>query len=374
MVQSNNYIPNFHVEAFKKIELVNEATNLALLPNPLFLRLHEQFADAFAWLEVSEYMTRLQGQFLDTSPKMLENCSVQGKPRKPRNSCQKEKCLRSCSNILHSVWIRLPKLLRAIVYQTLVQAAKRFGEDTGSYRMFRLPFNLYLRVESGGWASKLEAESRALQLVNNYTCIPAPTPLDTFYHKNVSFLLMTGLPGRKLGHMIPTLSDRQLKNVAHDLKEYIIELRRIPNEFKSKFQICNALGGGILDWRIGNSKREELKFKNEDEFHRYLAGDLYLDKGAQEMVSKAHNIKHDIVFTHADINLRNILVNKDGKITGIVDWECAGWYPEYWEYTKAHFAVRYQIRWLADVVDQVFSGYRDELYAENQLTNVDPPW
>ena len=34
-------------------------------------------------------------------------------------------------------------------------------------------------------------------------------------------------------------------------------------------------------------------------------------------------MKHDIVFTHADLNLRNILVDNDGKISGIVDWECA---------------------------------------------------
>lgn len=25
---------------------------------------------------------------------------------------------------------------------------------------------------------------------------------------------------------------------------------------------------------------------------------------------------------------------EEGRITGIVDWEEAGWYPEYWEYVK----------------------------------------
>ncbi len=25
---------------------------------------------------------------------------------------------------------------------------------------------------------------------------------------------------------------------------------------------------------------------------------------------------------------------RDCKITGIIDWEDAGWYPEYWEYVK----------------------------------------
>jgi hypothetical protein len=37
---------------------------------------------------------------------------------------------------------------------------------------------------------------------------------------------------------------------------------------------------------------------------------------------------------------------RNGKIVGIVDWQFAEWYPEYWEYTKdmpdwyAEFIVR----------------------------------
>lgn len=31
--------------------------------------------------------------------------------------------------------------------------------------------------------------------------------------------------------------------------------------------------------------------------------------------------------------MHNILV-EGGRITGIIDWEYAGWYPEYWEYVK----------------------------------------
>jgi thiamine kinase-like enzyme len=42
---------------------------------------------------------------------------------------------------------------------------------------------------------------------------------------------------------------------------------------------------------------------------------------------------HRIVFTHGDIAQHNILV-KDGQITGLLDWENAGWYPEHWDYIK----------------------------------------
>lgn len=46
---------------------------------------------------------------------------------------------------------------------------------------------------------------------------------------------------------------------------------------------------------------------------------------------------HRIVMTHGDVHARNIIVDNssDLKITGIVDWETGGGYPEYWEYIKA---------------------------------------
>ena len=31
---------------------------------------------------------------------------------------------------------------------------------------------------------------------------------------------------------------------------------------------------------------------------------------------------------------RNIII-KDGHLSGIVDWEMAGWYPAYWEFVRA---------------------------------------
>ncbi|KAJ2925333.1 hypothetical protein H1R20_g11795, partial [Candolleomyces eurysporus] len=40
------------------------------------------------------------------------------------------------------------------------------------------------------------------------------------------------------------------------------------------------------------------------------------------------------VFTHGDIAPRNILVSKSGRILALVDWENAGWYPDYWEYAN----------------------------------------
>ena len=54
--------------------------------------------------------------------------------------------------------------------------------------------------------------------------------------------------------------------------------------------------------------------------------------------------KHDIVFTHADLHFSNIMVS-DGHISGIIDWETAGWYPDYWEYCRAMRMLTYEKTW-----------------------------
>jgi aminoglycoside phosphotransferase (APT) family kinase protein len=37
------------------------------------------------------------------------------------------------------------------------------------------------------------------------------------------------------------------------------------------------------------------------------------------------------------MHTHNILI-RDGHVVGILDWEMAGWYPEYWEWCKALWA------------------------------------
>ncbi len=55
-----------------------------------------------------------------------------------------------------------------------------------------------------------------------------------------------------------------------------------------------------------------------------------------------------IFFSHADLYPGNILVVKQGgqiSISGIVDWEQAGWYPDYWEYCKTMIVGCYDDEW-----------------------------
>jgi aminoglycoside phosphotransferase (APT) family kinase protein len=59
-----------------------------------------------------------------------------------------------------------------------------------------------------------------------------------------------------------------------------------------------------------------------------------------------------VYFTHGDLTLRNIMVSGPPglcRVTAIIDWEQAGWYPEYWEFCKMHFGVAGDHEW--DIYD-----------------------
>ena len=272
--------------------------------------------------------------------------------------------------LFRQLWVVLPSFIRASVYDGLLWIGSCIYGQSLSMTVYRLPFGLYLRRGSVALAPKYHVEAHTLRMVEQLTQIPAPRAIDVLESSQFSYLLMTCVPGQPIGQILDTMTDEQVKQVVTDLKGYISELRAIPNKI-AESHICNSKGGGILDWRIPDSQREELRFKTEADFNKYLTDPFWED--IRRCAAKSHDIHHDIVFTHGDLNPRNILT-ENGKVTGIVDWENAGWFPEYWEYTKAHYSVRSLMRWLADVVDQVFEGYRDELVVENMLSDLLGPF
>jgi thiamine kinase-like enzyme len=74
-----------------------------------------------------------------------------------------------------------------------------------------------------------------------------------------------------------------------------------------------------------------------------------------------------VYFTHGDLTLGNIMVAGDPgskDIVGIIDWEQAGWYPEYWEYCKLLYGVEYSHEWRAEGwAEQVMAAFPEEWIA-----------
>lgn len=72
-----------------------------------------------------------------------------------------------------------------------------------------------------------------------------------------------------------------------------------------------------------------------------------------------------VQFCHADLNLSNVLVSGnagDLKVSGVIDWEQAGWYPEFWEYCKMHLGMLWSHDWRASGwIERAARPYASEL-------------
>ena len=66
-----------------------------------------------------------------------------------------------------------------------------------------------------------------------------------------------------------------------------------------------------------------------------------------------NTVNAPVIFSHGDLNPANILVREVGEgryeIAGIIDWECSGYYPDFWEKMMASRG------WMTDEWNQVVS-------------------
>jgi len=82
----------------------------------------------------------------------------------------------------------------------------------------------------------------------------------------------------------------------------------------------------------------------------------------RKMVERQDGAWSAPVFTHGDLCPDNILI-RDGQVVGIVGWEAAGWYPEYWEYTTAWLGSMTRRSWQTSL-SQFLDPYPEELEME----------
>ncbi|KAF4494980.1 kinase-like domain [Fusarium agapanthi] len=253
-------------------------------------------------------------------------------------------------------------LVRQSAAKALAQGYFRFTSTRGSDSAPSYIEILQVHTLESGWSRNCQSTetidkkfATLLTLTFNLR-VPVPRPLDLVSDADTSYLLTTTMPGQRLGSYIDVLSDDYLDIFKHDMQKYMTQLRSISRQGEQKHVISNAVGGPCYDYRIVACRDYDKErgdffgpFTDKEEFNNILR--------TPALPAIFHSTGHDIVFTHSDINMRNILMH-NGRISGIVDWENSGWFPDYWEYTKAHFVTKLNKRWLA-VVDRIFENFGD---------------
>lgn len=219
------------------------------------------------------------------------------------------------------------------------------------------------------------AEAATLNYVRGHTSIPVAKVHCAFQHGDATYILMERLPGQKLAHGWTQRSVESQQNILSQLKGMVNQMRDLKPPHGSA--VANVDGGSLTDPRLpGLGLAHPVQtstrfgpFEDVKAFHRWLrrpAYDRQDDNFAEvnDLIAFHEDTEWGMpVFIHGDLSSLNILADGD-TVTGIVDWETAGWYPAYWEYTTA-MQVNFKNEFWKGYIDDFIEPRPDDLRMES---------
>ncbi|KAE8151741.1 kinase-like protein [Aspergillus avenaceus] len=314
-------------------KIVGYDTKSLTPPNPLLFEIHRRFSYALHLFSIEDKIahgwTRSHGYILEL-PKFI-------------------------IRILRYLWLFVPFVIRMHCCLLLLWVGRHLYGTGRTAWIQPVPFGLVIKE----CLHSSRNEANALRLVERYTSISAPRVIDVIECRDITYLIMTRLHGEPLAEVWHLMTYAERDQCGDDLKACVNQLRRIPNH--TPYMFGNSLGGPSVDHRLPTGTAGP--FNSEADFHAHLGGDLTTTE-----VRKLP-LNHYSYFTHCDFHPTNLLISH-GRLSGIVDWDCAGYMPEYWEFTKAMYCARG-----ADVYEQMFyrafgREYDSELEEERALWSL----
>lgn len=212
-----------------------------------------------------------------------------------------------------------------------------------------------------GYGTRL-SEAHAMEYISRNTSVPVPRIISCFQSKGGNpYILMTRCPGIPLCNVFREFSLDEKKDVLAQLRGFMDELRALTPPKPGWV--------GSTDYTSIDDERVHSlpcgPFESVRDFHRSIRDAVESPSGIDEldqMISMQDGGEYQIKFTHGDLSFRNILCDR-GKITGIVDWESAGWYPHYWEYAMTWDSF-WDNRDLRDCIREFLEPFPDQLNME----------
>ncbi|KAI4688456.1 hypothetical protein J4E81_008053 [Alternaria sp. BMP 2799] len=166
--------------------------------------------------------------------------------------------------------------------------------------------------------------------------IPAPRPLGLARLGDCFLVFMTLMPGTTLEAVWPKLDDSLKRSVQAQLNDIFIEVRSLTRP--DDMPLGGVAGEGCQDARRNVRRTTDPIWTTEDfddwQFSNPHYGSPIYIKFLRSLCPPLSQ-KH--VLSHNDLRPANIIVKlEEGqcRVTGIIDWEYAGFYPEYYESTK----------------------------------------
>ena len=202
------------------------------------------------------------------------------------------------------------------------------------------------------------AEVEAMRFIAEHTTIPVPRVYDAG-EKHLTMEFIEGERLREAWDKSLSIEDQAL--VVQQLRDYITQLRAVKS---SDGIICSFGGRPAVDSRM--FYLEGGPFANEAAYNDFLVSDLVGDASVRDMIRTQLRGDHAIVLTHGDLHAINIMVRPGVGVVAVLDWELAGFYPEYLELVRPFraadwtcgyykellniFPQRYDAEWVVEMV------------------------
>ncbi|KZV99086.1 kinase-like protein [Exidia glandulosa HHB12029] len=207
--------------------------------------------------------------------------------------------------------------------------------DHNRVRPFRFGIPLVLK-----WTNRTyTTESHALRFLNyNLPDLPVPRLVDSVELNGATYTVMTRLPGVNFQQRIVELASAgeiepyQIANaivaVTEEIKKRV--LPRLWSLTPSDERVMLSASGDGLPSPVCFNESYYGPFENRAAlavglFGRSVPDDPLASPEWQRIVNDR------VVWVHTDFRVYNILVTKDLKFVGVIDWEDSGWCPRYWQ-------------------------------------------
>lgn len=175
-------------------------------------------------------------------------------------------------------------------------------------------------------------EAHAISFIRDHSEIPVPKILNAYSQDGKNYIVMEYIEGDLLKDVSYTMAEEELAVIVEELRSYISSMRRL--RAPEGVLIGSVTQGPAIDRRqFGPASGGP--FQSERDFNEWQLAQLRpgVALASREMYADMHKNSNQILFSHGDLAFHNIIV-KDGHVKAIIDWEYAGWYPEYWDYCK----------------------------------------
>ncbi|KZT55690.1 hypothetical protein CALCODRAFT_424070, partial [Calocera cornea HHB12733] len=138
-------------------------------------------------------------------------------------------------------------------------------------------------------------------------------------------LVMTRLEGDPIADRLPKLGHAELDELSTQLATVLQQVRRIPVPGNG---VCGFGGRPCRSYQMSFSVFGP--FASLKGFNDWMYERTKWRRSSDGTYPPSRNEHERLILSHGDLTPHNILIDKEGRLTGVIDWECAGWMPAHW--------------------------------------------